>query len=150
MCLRAGDTGDLTPGEPPALPPVTDPSSPLPAVEPAAPAPGAAPRLLLAGGITDEGVRGKVNQDDFFVWRSADGASYVMGVFDGHGRDLGHFAARVTKESFKASLGNEAALAALRANPGPVLHAAFETAHGAVIQVRAGGVGGEGCPTVCI
>ena len=95
----------------------------------------AASYSLFAGGLTDEGVAGKVNQDDFFVWRSADGKSYVMGVFDGHGRELGHFAARATRECFSEKLGNEAALAALRVNPNAVLSDAFEAAHAAVIKV---------------
>lgn len=115
-----------------AIPPV---SSDVPVVPAAAPA-VAARHVLLAGGITDEGVKGKVNQDDFFVWQSADKCSYIMGVFDGHGRELGHYAARVARESFAEKLGNEAAIAALRDNPAAVLHDAFEAAHAAVIKVR--------------
>ncbi len=115
---------------PPVAPVVPDVSAPL-----AAPAAREPSHLLFSGGITDEGVKGKVNQDDFFIWASDDKKSYVMGVFDGHGRELGHFAARKTRESFLASLGNEAALAAIRQNPHSYLNHAFEAAHDAVIKV---------------
>lgn len=101
---------------------------------------------LYTGGITDEGVKGKVNQDDFFIWRSPDGgSSCIMAVFDGHGRDMGHHAARFAKESFTATLCNSDALAALRVDPRTYLHNAFVTAHAAIIKVgMRGGRGGRG------
>ncbi len=80
--LLGGDVFDsLLPTAPPPL------STP-----PAAPVPAARPRCYI-GGITDPGVPGRQNQDDFFMWRSADGRSCCLGVFDGHGRELGQQAA---------------------------------------------------------
>jgi hypothetical protein len=45
-------------------------------------------------GITDPGVPGKQNQDDYFFWRSEDGQTVVIGVLDGHGRELGQVRVR--------------------------------------------------------
>jgi serine/threonine protein phosphatase PrpC len=50
--------------------------------------------LLHDAGATDPGVAGKQNQDDFFIWQSPnDGQTIVMGVLDGHGRELGQVSA---------------------------------------------------------
>jgi hypothetical protein len=81
-------------------------------------------------------VVGRPNQDDLFVWRSEDGRSACLGVFDGHGRELGQQAAAAACAHIKAALCSEAGLAALRAAPGDTLHAAFAGAHNAVAQAR--------------
>lgn len=45
-------------------------------------------------GITDPGVAGRQNQDDFFLWESPDGKTVIVGIFDGHGRELGQVRGR--------------------------------------------------------
>ena len=42
------------------------------------------------GGVKDEGVKGKENQDDYFIWSKGDGKTYVIAILDGHGRELGN------------------------------------------------------------
>jgi hypothetical protein len=107
--------------------------TPLPAAAPRAVASG---RSVFVGGVTDPGVAGRENQDDFFVWQSSDGRSCCLGVFDGHGRELGKLAAGVAKESFASHLASDDALRELRVRPREVLRAAFQAAHEAIAQVR--------------
>ena len=52
------------------------------------------------GGIKDEGVAGKENQDDFLVWESDDKNVILMCVLDGHGRELGRVASKAAKDAF--------------------------------------------------
>lgn len=97
---------------------------------------GASPSTfeVRLGGLTDPGVPGKNNQDDFFVWDSGDGQNFILGVLDGHGRDLGSLAANVAKRSLQAELS--AGFDKIRADPHTTLVTAFENAHLAVKQVR--------------
>lgn len=44
---------------------------------------------IYAAAITDPGVAGKQNQDDLFLWESPDKQTFIAGILDGHGRDLG-------------------------------------------------------------
>jgi serine/threonine protein phosphatase PrpC len=46
-------------------------------------------------------VPGKQNQDDYFLWSSEDGQTVIVGVLDGHGRELGQVR-RGTAHSFGA------------------------------------------------
>jgi len=79
--------------------------------------------------VTDPGVPGKQNQDEFFVWQSDDKQSVVVGILDGHGRELGQLAARVARDSLRGSLASPAALAAVALRPAETLEAAFAKAH---------------------
>jgi hypothetical protein len=87
------------------------------------------------GGLTDPGVPGKNNQDDFFVWDSGDGQNFVVGVLDGHGRDLGALAANTAKKSLLVNLSTN--FDKIRVDPEATLKAAFVTAHKAVKNVSA-------------
>jgi len=53
--------------------------------------------IWKAIGSTDIG-GGRENQDDFFVWENPSAGLMVMGVLDGHGRDVGKVAAVVGRE----------------------------------------------------
>ncbi len=85
------------------------------------------------GGLTDPGVPGKNNQDDFFVWDSGDGQNFVIGVLDGHGRDLGALAANTAKKSLLITLSSN--FDKIRSDPQATLTAAFVEAHQAVKNV---------------
>lgn len=90
---------------------------------------------MRLGGLTDPGVPGKNNQDDFFVWDSGDGQNFVIGVLDGHGRDLGALAANTAKKSLLVTLSSN--FDKIRSDPEATLTAAFVEAHQAVKNVRA-------------
>ena len=100
---------------------------------------------VLIGGITDPGVPGRQNQDDFFMWASADGRSCALGVFDGHGRELGQQAAAAATNYFRGKLASEEGIAAIRANPEKTLRDAFQGAHDAVAEVICFGWGSHSC-----
>ena len=84
------------------------------------------------GGIKDEGVEGKENQDDYMVWESEDGSALVMVVLDGHGRELGRIASDAAKKAFFEFLTNPQTLAALRKDAQGTMETAFSKAHDAV------------------
>lgn len=118
---------------------VTDGDSPSPGVSLASASGGTADAArpasaydFLVSGITDPGVPGKQNQDDYFLWSSEDGQTVIVGVLDGHGRELGQMAARVAKAQFLADLTRPETLAALAADPKPTLELAFVNAHRAI------------------
>ena len=74
-------------------------------------------------------MQGKQNQDEYFTWVSPDKQSVVVGILDGHGRELGQLAAQVARDSLKGSLASPEALLELSTKPKEVLEAAFEKAH---------------------
>jgi serine/threonine protein phosphatase PrpC len=121
----------VSPASPPSRPPPPPPSTPPPFLHRSTP-PSPHPHPPAPAAITDPGVAGKENQDDFFTWQSADGSTLVLGVFDGHGRDFGRDAAAAARAHFLGALTSPAALRALREDPGPPLVAAFREAHDAV------------------
>ena len=82
---------------------------------------------MRVGGITDPGVPGKQNQDDFFVWDFGDGQNLLLGVLDGHGRELGAMAANVAKRSMLRTLLSN--FSRLRTDPEEVMRSAFAQAH---------------------
>lgn len=84
---------------------------------------------FFVAGVTDPGVPGKQNQDEFFTWVSPDKQSVVVGILDGHGRELGQLAAQVARDSLKASLASPEALMEVSLRPKEVLESAFEKAH---------------------
>lgn len=89
------------------------------------------------GGITDPGVAGKENQDDFFVWQSPKEGNFVLGVLDGHGRELGRLASTVASAFFVEALNEHDqanGLAELRATPEKFISKLFVDAHEAVRQ----------------
>jgi serine/threonine protein phosphatase PrpC len=55
--------------------------------------------------VTDPGVEGKQNQDDFFLWQSPDGQTLIAAVLDGHGRELGQVRPHEHEPGFER--GNE-------------------------------------------
>lgn len=81
------------------------------------------------------GVPGKTNQDDYFVWDANDGCSFILGVFDGHGKELGTLAAQVAKQSLTDYLCNGEKLEALRHNPQRTFADAFNYAHQSIEEV---------------
>lgn len=84
-------------------------------------------------GIKDEGVAGKQNQDDFFVWSSGD--THVIVVLDGHGRELGQLASKAAKASMFADLTSSKVLSALLSTPKETLTQVFVNANNAIRSV---------------
>jgi len=87
------------------------------------------------GGVTDPGVAGKENQDDFFVWKSSKEGTFVLGVLDGHGRELGRLASTVASKFYVEALtmhDKKDGLAELRSTPEKFITQLFVDAHLAV------------------
>jgi hypothetical protein len=88
-------------------------------------------------GVTDPGVPSRVNQDDFFIWKSPTEANcFAMGMLDGHGRDVGQIASAVASASIQESLSNPEIFAQIRSAPKPAFDQIFKTAHVAIRNVR--------------
>ncbi|KAA0150340.1 hypothetical protein FNF29_05352 [Cafeteria roenbergensis] len=99
----------------------------------AAAAAARAPYTIEAGGITDPGVHGKQNQDDFFVEViDAAAGDCIVGVFDGHGRELGQLAARTAKNFVRDELRKEEVRKAIERDPKDTFDAVFCGAHKAI------------------
>ena len=88
------------------------------------------------GGIKDEGVQGKENQDDFFVWQKGDNLTYVFAVLDGHGRELGKLASKAAKDSLFKNLTSDEGLASVRKDAKGAMARIFAAANDAVRNVR--------------
>lgn len=64
------------------------------------------------GGCTHPGGSKRPNQDSFFIWKSdtcsegmvSTGSAFVVGVLDGHGRELGTLASQTARASFTKQL----------------------------------------------
>ena len=87
------------------------------------------------GGIKDEGVKGKENQDDYFLWNKGDGKTYVIAVLDGHGRELGKLASKAAKDSIYRDLTSDAMLNQLRTTPQETMTQVFARANDAIRTV---------------
>ena len=109
-----------------------------------------------ATGVTDPGVPGRQNQDEFFLWESADRQTLIAGVLDGHGKELGqvrgagvrtfrrahHYllppspqlAARVARTVLLRELTRSETLASLRTSPKVTLEHIFALAHVAISE----------------
>ena len=84
------------------------------------------------GGVKDEGVKGKENQDDYFLWNKGDGKTYVIAVLDGHGRELGKVASKAAKDSMYRDLTSDAVLDQLRTTPQATMADVFRRANDAI------------------
>lgn len=73
---------------------------------------------------------GKENQDDCFIWSSPDDGICVIGVLDGHGREVGKVAANAAKSSLKEFFKMH--FSELRTSPHDCLIRAHEVAHLAI------------------
>lgn len=93
---------------------------------------GSGPYEIRMAGTTDPGVAGKQNQDDFYIYESADRQVIVAAVFDGHGREMGQMAAKVAKVFVREELARPEVQDRLRADPLPVLTLTFARAHKAI------------------
>lgn len=78
---------------------------------------------------------GKQNQDDFFYSELGDG-NIVIGVFDGHGRELGQLAANTAKKTIRELLTAPGALDRVVSDPQGVLTEMFAEAHRQIKHVR--------------
>ena len=89
------------------------------------------------GGVKDEGVKGKENQDDYFVWSQGDGKTYVIAVLDGHGRELGKLASKSAKDSIWNDLcvQSEERIGQLRSHPQETMQEVFRRANDAIRTV---------------
>ena len=67
------------------------------------------------GGSTDAGGN-KENQDDLFIYQTPDQRDLVIGVFDGHGREVGKLAANTCSASMQRDLCNPEAIDRVRAD----------------------------------
>eukprot|EP00946_MAST-07B_sp_MAST-7B-sp1_P001941 g1941.t1 len=88
---------------------------------------------VRVAGIKDEGVRGKENQDDFFIW--SHGRTHVVVVLDGHGRELGKLASKAAKDSMFKDLTNLSILGSLRVTPKETMTTVFGNANNAIREV---------------
>lgn len=88
--------------------------------------PNTSPIFYQYGSDTDIG-GGRENQDDYFVWKSADASILILCVLDGHGREVGKIAANAAHLSLKEYF--EANHHVLRINPYNCLVTAHECAH---------------------
>lgn len=83
----------------------------------------------------------KVNQDAHFAFYQPAGAStrsvLAMGVFDGHGAEHGHVAARAACAFAEAFLGAPGRVAALEKDPPAVLRELFAKAHDRAVEAMA-------------
>lgn len=95
------------------------------------------PYVFRVGGITDPGVHGKQNQDDFF-YEDLGAGNLALGVFDGHGRELGQLAARTAKTTVRALLRDPETLVALEHDPKSTMERVFRQAHTEIERVRFG------------
>jgi len=84
------------------------------------------------GGIKDEGVAGKENQDDFLVWESDDKNVILMCVLDGHGRELGRVASKAAKDAFFEYFTAPQTILNLRKDAEGTMELGFSKAHEAV------------------
>ncbi len=82
-------------------------------------------------------MHGKQNQDDFFVEViDAAAGDCIVGVFDGHGRELGQLAARTAKNFVRDELRKEEVRKAIERDPKDTFDAVFCGAHKAIEAVR--------------
>jgi hypothetical protein len=87
------------------------------------------------GGIKDEGVKGKENQDDYFLWNKGDNKTYVIAVLDGHGRELGKLASKAAKDSLYRDLTSDKVLNQLLTTPKETMTETFQNANNAIREV---------------
>ena len=87
------------------------------------------------GGIKDEGVKGKENQDDYFLWDKGDGKTFVIAVLDGHGRELGKLGSKAAKDSIYNDLTSDNVLNQLRTTPKETMTEVFRRANDAIRTV---------------
>eukprot|EP01029_Cantina_marsupialis_P026947 TRINITY_DN7393_c0_g1_i1.p1 TRINITY_DN7393_c0_g1~~TRINITY_DN7393_c0_g1_i1.p1 ORF type:complete len:454 (-),score=130.42 TRINITY_DN7393_c0_g1_i1:783-2144(-) len=88
--------------------------------------------MFRFGGVTDVG-GGKVNQDEmFFLEASNRPQSYVMGVLDGHGKELGQLAAQVTRDVFEKAFGEDTVYDDILTNARESFSKIFNDAHMAI------------------
>lgn len=80
-------------------------------------------------GITDPGADGIKNQDSFFITKLPESEAIIFGVFDGHGKSLGHIASTIAKKSFKASFKEPDAIIKLKKDPQVFFNEIFKKAH---------------------
>lgn len=82
-------------------------------------------------------MHGKQNQDDFFVEViDAAAGDCIVGVFDGHGRELGQLAARTAKDYVRGELRKEEVRKAIERDPKGKFDEVFVAAHKAIEAVR--------------
>jgi len=93
------------------------------------------PYLIRLGGITDEGVAGKVNQDAFFKLDLGRG-TVIIGVFDGHGRELGRKAGEAARDYLEGQFKMAETIRALRRDPAKIMREQFARAHEHIESVR--------------
>ncbi|CAM9856321.1 unnamed protein product [Scytosiphon promiscuus] len=67
------------------------------------------------------------NQDNCFIWRHEPSGSFVIGVLDGHGRDVGRLAAHVVQEFMQDWLTRR--WAEVKENPAEAFRTLFREAH---------------------
>lgn len=67
--------------------------------------------------------------------RLPESSAIVFGVFDGHGKSLGHIASRIARNSFKNSFRDKQAINQLKEDPQTFFNQVFEKAHNAIRDV---------------
>ncbi|CAM9769578.1 unnamed protein product [Ectocarpus sp. 4 AP-2014] len=72
------------------------------------------------------------NQDNCFIWRHEPSGSFVIGVLDGHGRDVGRLAAHVVQEFMQDWLSRR--WGEVKENPAEAFRTLFREAHESMLR----------------
>ncbi|CAN0167741.1 unnamed protein product [Ascophyllum nodosum] len=72
------------------------------------------------------------NQDNCFIWRHEPSGSFVIGVLDGHGRDVGRLAAHVVQVFMQQWLSHR--WSEVKANPAEAFRTLFREAHESMLM----------------
>lgn len=81
---------------------------------------------FTAAGATDIG-GSRENQDDMFIWERRDESIFVVGILDGHGREVGRVAAQAARKAFLQYFDEH--YRELYSDPVSCLHKSFVFAH---------------------
>ena len=89
-------------------------------------------QFALGGSTHPGGSTVKPNQDDYFIWKSKFDHTIVLGVLDGHGREVGDLASRTAKKAFLEEFEDKETFALIRKDPLRAFKLMFARVHRAI------------------
>ena len=89
-------------------------------------------QFALGGATHPGGSTVKPNQDDYFIWKSKYDNTIVLGVLDGHGREVGDLASKTAKKAFLEEFEDKETFALIRKDPLRAFKAMFARVHRAI------------------
>lgn len=89
-------------------------------------------QFSLGGSTHPGGSTVKPNQDDYFIWKSKFDNTVVLGVLDGHGREVGDLASKTAKKAFLEECQDKETFACIRKDPVRAFKAMFARVHRAI------------------